>query len=287
LPSLIIRDAELYGEAIIEDLPAYTHLADVLATAVALVWGCSFIYSPRTFQEMISIAHPIASKNKVLQAANKYVFTRLVTASPRMFENKQYTNLVNYYIEHFGAVLNIPYRTVLTAKERFKHLQYKQYTIKPDLQSIAFLLSTYTQKHQTSLKTFKDTVSAIRGYNKGHIMRSLIVECLAKESLTIKQIADKLNRSYQTIYYHIQKLKVLDILETSKVKNAKGRKVTNFTIRTDDKVPLDWKEVTSKCFVSKRSVTRLIKEIQTDVKKTLLHRKPLVTVNHSHSYYHS
>jgi transcription initiation factor TFIIIB Brf1 subunit/transcription initiation factor TFIIB/predicted transcriptional regulator len=249
LPSVVLRDAELYSKKILHKIPQYTHLDSIMAAATALVWGVSFIYSPRTLQEILSVTHPLVSRSKVLQAANRIVFTELVKSSPRMLENKQFTNLVGHYIEHFGAVLEIPFDVVLRAKELFKRLGYKKYIIKPDVQSVALLLYTWTKKSSTKefisstnycnsenqicernkrnfpLDEIKKSVRSSSGYEKGHNLRYQILQLLFNQDrLSVKAIAKQLQKSYHAVYYHIQKLKEQGLLSEERKKYIKDQK---------------------------------------------------------------
>lgn len=323
LPSVILRDAELYGKKILKEIPQYTHFDSIMAAATALVWGVSFIYSPRTLQEIMSVAHPLVSRSKVLQAANRIVFTQLVKASPRMLENKQFTNLVNYYIEHFGAVLDIPFNVILTAKGLFKRLGYKKYIIKPDVQSIALLLYAWTKESTTEefislndfpnsqnqrkertkrvllLNDIKDNIRSVSGYEKGYELRYQILQLLAtQDRLCVKTIADQLQKSYHSVYYHIQKLKDLGLL-SEETKNGKDQKKPRiiFTIKAQELIEnatqinseakfndredvkdtlanpnlskLNWDRITKNCYISKTSARKVIRAIQKDIKKKL------------------
>ena len=325
LPSVVLRDAELYSEKILRKIPQYTHFDSILAVATALVWGCSFIYAPRTLKEIMSIAHPLVSRSKVLQAANRRVFTQLVKSSPRMLENKQFSNLVNYYIEHFGAVLNLPIDIILTAKGLFKQLEYKKYIIKADIQSVALLWYAWTKKSATkeyialsksldsekkslkenkrinSFNEIKGRVRSISGYEKGHKLRSQIIELLKDQDLGVKEIAKRLQKSYHAIYYHLQKLKESGFLyeERKKAKdhrrlqvafyiksqrnNGNGHKfkfrVKHVNEDTDnsngnghinsDMPQLNLEMVSKRCFTSKTSIRKVVRAIQRDTKKEI------------------
>jgi DNA-binding transcriptional ArsR family regulator len=319
---VILRDAELYVNDILQEIPPYTHFDSILAAATALVWGCTFIYSPRTLQEIMSVAHPEVSRSKLLQAANRLVFTHLIKASPRMLENKQFTNLVNSYINHFGAVLNSPSDVILTAKALFKHLGYKTYIIKPDTQSVALLWYAWTKKplakeyialnesldsqkeipkeikKNKSLKKVKRRLRSISGYEKGHTLRSQIIALLKHQDLTVKELAKRLQKSYHTIYYHIQKLKDSDLLseERKRAKDHRKPQVV-FSIKSQrnsgnghtfefrvrhgkehgngngnghkdaDMPQLNLEMVSKRCFTSKTSIRKVVRAIQKDIKK--------------------
>ncbi len=324
LPSVILRDAEQYSKKILQEIPQYTHLDSIMAAATALVWGVSFIYSPRTLQEIMSATHPLVSRSKVLQAANRIVFTQLVKSSPRMLENKQFTNLVNFYIEHFGAVLGIPFDVILTAQGLFKRLGYKKYIIKPDVQSVALLLYAWTKESTTKefislnnclnsqsqnreitkrilpLDEIKENIRSFSGYEKGHDLRCQILQLLYdQDRLSVKTIAKQLQKSYHSVYYHIQKLKELGLLSEEKMKNMKDQKkpriifaikaqeiIENGTqINSEAKVndreaakdtrtrsnlsKLNWERITKNCYISKTSARKVIRAIQKDIKKKL------------------
>ncbi|MFX1465906.1 MAG: helix-turn-helix domain-containing protein [Promethearchaeota archaeon] len=322
LSSVILRDAELYSKKILQEIPQYTHFENIMAAATALVWGISFIHSPRTLQEIMSVAHPLVSRSKVLQAANRVVFTQLVKSSPRMLENKQFTNLVNFYIEHFGAVLNIPFDVILTAQGLFKRLGYKKYIIKPDVQSIALLLYAWTKESTTEefislnncpnsqtqnkkrnerilpMDEIKENIRSFTGYEKGHDLRCQILQLLYdQDRLSVKSIAKQLQKSYHSVYYHIQKLKELGLLSEEKRKGMKDQKKPRiiFTInvkelnengtqisseaklndREEDVKDtltkpnlskLNWDRITKNCYISKTSARKVIRAIQKDIK---------------------
>jgi len=322
LPSVILRDAEQYSKKILQEIPQYTHLDSIMAAATALVWGVSFIYSPRTLQEIMSVTHPLVSSSKVLQAANRIVFTQLVKSSPQMLENKQFTNLVNYYIKHFGAVLDIPFDVILTAQGLFKRLGYKKYIIKPDVQSVALLLYAWTKESATEefislnncpnyqnqnkertkrilpLDEIKENIR-FSGYEKGYDLRCQILQLIYdQDRLSVKTIATQLQKSYHSVYYHIQKLKELGLLSEEKRKNMKDQKKPRivFTIKaqliengtqnnseaklSDRKnvkdtlskpnlSKLNWERITKNCYISKTSARKVIRAIQKDIKKKL------------------
>lgn len=322
LPSVVLRDAELYGEKILQKIPQYTHFDSILAVSTALVWGCTFIYSPRTLQEIMSVAHPLVSKNKVLQAANRQVFTQLVKTSPRMLENKQFINLVNCYIEHFGAVLNLPIDVILTAKELFKQLGYKKYNIKADIQSVALLWYAWTKKstaqeyinlneilnsqrktskeirRNNSLNEVNGRVRSMSGYEKGHKLRSQIIELLKAQDLSVIEIAKWLQKSYHTTYYHLQKLKDSGFLseERKKVKDHRKPQVV-FSIKSQrnngnghkfecrekedtgnskhngnrncNMSQVNLEMISKRCFTSKTSIRKVVRAIKRDLKKEL------------------
>ncbi|WP_287586842.1 helix-turn-helix domain-containing protein [Candidatus Borrarchaeum sp.] len=324
LPSVILRDAEQYSKKILQEIPQYTHLDSIMAAATALVWGVSFIYSPRTLQEIMSVTHPLVSRSKVLQAANRIVFTQLVKSSPRMLENKQFINLVNYYLEHFGAVLGIPFNVILTAKGLFKRLGYKKYIIKPDVQSVALLLYAWTKESTTEefislnkcpnsqnqnkeknrrvlpLDEIKENIRSFSGYEKGYGLRCQILQLLYDQGrLSVKTIADQLQKSYHSVYYHIQKLKELGLLSEEKRKNMKDQKKPRivFTIKAQKLIEnatqidsetklsdredvkdtlskpnlsqLNWERITRDCYISKTSARKVIRAIQKDIKKEM------------------
>ncbi|MFX1519127.1 MAG: helix-turn-helix domain-containing protein [Promethearchaeota archaeon] len=321
LPSVILRDAELYANDILKEIPPYTHFDSILAAATALVWGCTFIYSPRTLQEIMSVVHPEVSRSKVLQAANRLVFTQLIKAAPRMLENKQFTNLVNFFIEHFGAILNVPIDITLTAKALFKHLGYKTYIIKPDTQSVALLWYAWTKKSaakeyitlnesldsqkeipkeikkKNAVNKIKRRIGSISGYEKGHKLRSQIIELLKDQDLSVKELAKRLQNSYHTVYYHVQKLKESGILSEER-KKAKGHRKpqVEFSIKSlrnsgnnhrfkfrvrhakenngngnghkNSNMPkLKLEMVSERCFTSKTSIRKVVRAIQKDIKK--------------------
>lgn len=88
-----------------------------------------------------------------------------------------------------------------------------------------------------SIDEIKEQIRSISGYEKGHNLRSQIIELLSQDqNLSVKELAQKLNRPYHTVYYHVQKLKESGFLSEEKKKRKKGpgRPRSVFSIKLKD-----------------------------------------------------
>ncbi len=293
LSVLVLDNARLHHKEIIARIPQYTHLEDVLATATALVWGCTFIYTPRTIREIMSVASSVVDKNRVLQAANRIVFPYLLEKLPDMKEKKQLPSLVNHYLNHFGAILGVSPNEILKAKEIAQQLEYKRYTMKPDILSIALLWyicmrrPTKRESNTSDIGSLIQQAMSLSKYEKSHRLRRLIITHLSQhQGLTTRQLATLLRQSYRVAYYHLQRLTQANIL--CRVKQRMGRRTYNvYRIMSTEvsmknkkhqNTRLNWNDIAQKCFVAKRTPMKIVREIQKDMESIRVEKHDLLSL---------